>query len=40
MEDSDDRERAAAFFREIRDWNPGFRNVAARLDALEKTAVR
>jgi tetratricopeptide (TPR) repeat protein len=39
MEAADDREKAAGFFREIRDWNPGFRNVAARLEALEKAAV-
>jgi len=38
MEAADDREKAAGFFREIRDWNPGFRNVAARLETLEKAA--
>ena len=38
MEAADDREKAAAFFREIRDWNPGFRNAAARLEALEKAS--
>jgi len=38
MEAADDRERALALFREIRDWNPGFRNVAARLETLEKAA--
>lgn len=40
IEASDDRDKAAALFREIRDWNPGFRNVAARLEGLEKAAVR
>ncbi|RPI97721.1 MAG: hypothetical protein EHM31_13050 [Candidatus Aminicenantes bacterium] len=40
MEAAGDREKAAAFFREIRDWNPGFRNAAARLEALEKAAAR
>ncbi len=38
MEAADDRDKAAALFREIRDWNPGFRNVGARLETLEKTA--
>jgi len=35
---SDDRARAAALFREIRDWNSGYRNVATRLDSLEKSS--
>jgi len=38
-EAADDREEAAALFREIRDWNPGFRNVGAKVEALEKTSV-
>jgi tetratricopeptide (TPR) repeat protein len=37
-EASDDRARAAALFREIRDWNPGYRNVAARLESLERSS--
>jgi len=37
-EAADDRDRSLALFREIRDWNPGFRNVAARLETLEKSA--
>jgi tetratricopeptide (TPR) repeat protein len=36
LEASDDRAGAAALYREIRDWNPGFRNAAARLERLEK----
>jgi len=38
MEASDDREKAIALFREIRAWNPGFRNVSARLESLEKAS--
>jgi tetratricopeptide (TPR) repeat protein len=34
---ADDRDQALTLFRQIRDWNPGFRNVAARLEALEQT---
>jgi tetratricopeptide (TPR) repeat protein len=37
-EAADDRDQALTLFRQIRDWNPGFRNVAARLEALERTA--
>ncbi len=37
-EAADDREEAAALFREIRDWNPGFRNVGAKVEALEKAS--
>jgi tetratricopeptide (TPR) repeat protein len=33
-----DRDQAAALFREIRDWNPGFRGVAERLESLERSA--
>jgi len=36
LEASDDRAGAAALYREIRDWNPGFRTAAARLERLEK----
>ena len=38
LEASDDREKAVTLFREIRNWNPGFRNVSARLESLEKAA--
>jgi tetratricopeptide (TPR) repeat protein len=38
MEASDDRTKALSLFREIRDWNPGFRNVVARLESLEKAS--
>jgi tetratricopeptide (TPR) repeat protein len=39
-EAADDRPQAVNLFREIRAWNPGFRNVAARLEDLEKAAAR
>jgi tetratricopeptide (TPR) repeat protein len=35
LEAADDRARAAALFREIRAWNPAYRNVSARLESLE-----
>jgi tetratricopeptide (TPR) repeat protein len=38
MEAAGDADKAVPLFREIRDWNPGFRNVAARLETLEKSA--
>jgi tetratricopeptide (TPR) repeat protein len=38
LEASDDRARAAALFREVRSWNPGYRNVSARLESLDKAA--
>ncbi len=31
-------DQAAALFRQIRDWNPGFRGVAERLEALDKAS--
>jgi tetratricopeptide (TPR) repeat protein len=37
-EEADDREQAIALFKQIRDWNPGYRNVSARLESLEKAA--
>jgi len=40
LEASDDRDEAITLFREVRDWNPGFRNVAARLEILEKSAAQ
>jgi tetratricopeptide (TPR) repeat protein len=38
MEAAGDGEKALALFREIRDWNQGFRNVTDKLQSLEKTA--
>jgi len=38
MEESDDREKALSLFREIHDWNPGYRNISTRLESLEKAA--
>jgi tetratricopeptide (TPR) repeat protein len=38
VEAADDRPRALALFREIRAWNPGYRNVAARLERLESSS--
>jgi len=38
LEESENRDKAIALFKEIRDWNPGFRNIAARLEGLEKAA--
>ncbi len=32
LEAADDRDQALALFREIRAWNPGYRNVSARLE--------
>jgi tetratricopeptide (TPR) repeat protein len=37
-EESDDREKAASLFKEIRAWNPGYRNILARLESLEKAS--
>jgi len=34
LEESGDREKAVALFREIRDWNPGYRGISARLESL------
>ena len=36
LEESENRDKAIALFREIRDWNAGFRNISARLEGLEK----
>jgi len=38
LEASDDTDRAEALFREICAWNPGYRNVSARLESLARTA--
>jgi tetratricopeptide (TPR) repeat protein len=37
-EGAGEREQAIALFKQIRDWNPGYRNVSARLESLEKAA--
>lgn len=37
-EESDDREKAISLFKEIRAWNPGYRNISARLESLEKAS--
>ncbi|MCX6572118.1 MAG: tetratricopeptide repeat protein [Candidatus Aminicenantes bacterium] len=37
-EESDDREKATSLFKEIRAWNPGYRNILARLESLEKVS--
>lgn len=36
FEGSENRDKAVALFKEIRDWNPGFRNISVRLEGLEK----
>jgi len=38
MEASDDRGQALALYREIRGWNPRYRNVSARLESLERAS--
>jgi hypothetical protein len=38
LEAADDRGRAAALFREICAWNPGYRNVSSRLESLAGSA--
>jgi tetratricopeptide (TPR) repeat protein len=38
VEGAENRDKAIALFREVRAWNPGFRNVSARLEGLEKAA--
>lgn len=35
-EESDDREKALSLFKQIHDWNPGYRNISTRLESLEK----
>lgn len=39
-EAADDRARAAALFREVHAWNPGYRNVASRMGSLENKPAR
>jgi tetratricopeptide (TPR) repeat protein len=36
LEESDNRDKAVALFKEIRDWNPSFRNISARLEGREQ----
>jgi pilus assembly protein FimV len=38
MEAADERDKAAELFREIHAWNPGYRNIAARLQGLDQAA--
>ena len=35
-EESDDREKAIALFKQIHEWNPVYRNISTRLESLEK----
>jgi tetratricopeptide (TPR) repeat protein len=37
MEESDDREKALSLFKEIYDWNPGYRNISTRFESLKKS---
>jgi len=37
-EESDDREKALSLFKQIHDWNPGYRNISTRLESLEKAS--
>jgi tetratricopeptide (TPR) repeat protein len=38
VEGAEDRDKAVSLLREVRTWNPGYRDVAARLEGLEKAA--
>jgi len=38
VEGAENRDKAIALFREVRAWNPGYRDVSARLEGLEKAA--
>ncbi len=40
MEAADERDKAAELFREIHAWNPGYRNIAARLEGFEHATAR
>ena len=40
LEESDNRDKAIPLFKQIRDWNPGYRNISARLESLEKASAR
>jgi len=37
-EESDDREKAISLFKQIHDWNPGYRNISTRFESLEKAS--
>ena len=37
-EESNDREKALSLFKQIHDWNPGYRNISTRLESLEKAS--
>jgi tetratricopeptide (TPR) repeat protein len=37
MEESDNREKAISLFKQICDWNPGYRNISARFESLKKS---
>lgn len=37
MEESDDREKALSLFKQIYDWNPGYRNISTRFESLKKS---
>ena len=38
LEESDNREKAKSLFRQIYDWNPGYRNISVRFESLEKAS--
>jgi tetratricopeptide (TPR) repeat protein len=38
VEGAEDRDKAVSLLREVRAWNPGYRDVSARLEGLEKAA--
>jgi tetratricopeptide (TPR) repeat protein len=38
LEESDNREKAISLFKQIHDWNSGYRNISSRLESLEKAA--
>ena len=37
-EESNDREKAISLFKQIHEWNPGYRNISTRLESLEKAS--
>jgi tetratricopeptide (TPR) repeat protein len=37
MEESDNREKAISLFKQIYDWNPGYRNISARVESLKRS---
>ena len=38
FEESDNREKALSLFKQIYDWNPGYRNISTRFESLEKAS--